>query len=46
MLHRLLATELRVEAANLAHINAKRKQSADDNRDLRQQLQRTLGGSR
>jgi hypothetical protein len=42
MLHRLLAAELREQAALLAHGNALRKQSADANRDLRNNLLRIL----
>jgi hypothetical protein len=34
MLQKLLAAELREEAARLAHTNAIRKQSADAHRDL------------
>ncbi|HKR29986.1 MAG TPA: hypothetical protein VJT08_05890 [Terriglobales bacterium] len=46
MLHRLLATELREEAARLAHTNALRKQSADANRNLRLNMQQILTRSR
>ena len=46
MLHRLLATELREEAARLAHANALRKQSADANRNLRLNVQQILSRSR
>src|SRR6516225_9301286 len=42
MLQKLLAAELRQEAARLAHTNALRKQSADANRDLRNNLQQIL----
>jgi hypothetical protein len=42
MLQRLLAAELRQEAARLAHANALRKQSADANRTLRNNLQQIL----
>jgi hypothetical protein len=42
MLQRLLAAELRQEAARLAHANALRKQSASDTRDLRNDLQQIL----
>jgi hypothetical protein len=42
MLQRLLAAELRQEAARLAHENALRKQSADANRTLRNNLQQIL----
>ena len=42
MLQRMLATELRQEAAHLAHANALRKQSADANRTLRNNLQQIL----
>ena len=46
MLHRLLAAELREEAARLAHANALRKQSADASRELRQNVQQILNRSR
>ena len=46
MLHHLLATELREEAARLAHTNALRKQTADANRKLRLTVQQTLSRSR
>ena len=46
MLHRLLAVELREEAARLAHANALRKQSADANRDLRLSVRQILSRSR
>jgi hypothetical protein len=42
MLQRMLAAELRQEAAHLAHSNALRKQSADANRTLRNNLQQIL----
>ena len=42
MLQRMLAAELRQEAARLAHTNALRKQSADANRALRNNLQQIL----
>ena len=42
MLQKLLAAELRQEAARLAHSNALRKQSADANRDLRNSIQQIL----
>jgi hypothetical protein len=42
MLQRLLAAELRQEAARLAHANALRKQSANAARDLRNNLQQIL----
>lgn len=42
MLQRMLAAELRQEAARLAHTNALRKQSADANRTLRNNLQQIL----
>ena len=42
MLQKLLAAELRQEAARLAHANALRKQSADANRDLRNNMQQIL----
>ena len=42
MLQRMLAAELRQEAAHLAHANALRKQSADANRTLRNNLQKIL----
>ena len=42
MLQRMLAAELRQEAARLAHANALRKQSADANRTLRNNLQQIL----
>ncbi len=42
MLQKLLAAELRQEAARLAHANALRKQSADANRELRNNLQQIL----
>ncbi len=42
MLHKLLAAELRQEAARLAHTNALRKQSADANRDLRNNMLQIL----
>jgi hypothetical protein len=43
MLQKMLAQELRQEAAALAHQNALRKQSADDNRALRNNLLHILG---
>ena len=46
MLQRLLAAELRQEAARLAHTNALRKQSADANRTLRNNLQQILSRQR
>ena len=46
MLQRLLAAELRQEAARLAHENALRKQSADANRTLRNNLQQILNRQR
>ncbi len=46
MLHRLLANELREEAARLAHTNALRKQSVDANRNLRLNMQQILSRSR
>ena len=46
MLQRLLAAELRQEAARLAHANALRKQNADANRDLRNNLQQILSRPR
>ena len=42
MLQRMLAAELRQEAARLAHANTLRKQSADANRTLRNNLQQIL----
>lgn len=42
MLQRMLAAELRQEAARLAHTNALRKQSADATRDLRNNLLQIL----
>ncbi len=42
MLQRMLAAELRQEAARLAHTNALRKQSADANRNLRNNLLQIL----
>jgi hypothetical protein len=42
MLQKLLAAELRQEAARLAHANALRKQSADANKDLRNNIQQIL----
>jgi hypothetical protein len=42
MLQKLLAAELRQEAARLAHANALRKHSADANRDLRNRMQQIL----
>ena len=42
MLQRLLAAELRQDAARLAHANALRKQSADANRQLRNNLLQIL----
>jgi hypothetical protein len=42
MLQKLLAAELRQEAARLAHANVLRKQSADANRDLRNNIQQIL----
>jgi hypothetical protein len=42
MLQRMLAAELRQEAARLAHTNALRKQSADATRDLRNNMQQIL----
>jgi hypothetical protein len=42
MLQKLLAAELRQEAARLAHTNALRKQSADANRELRNNMQKIL----
>ena len=42
MRQRLLAAELRQEAARLAHVNAVRKQSADANRNLRNSMQQIL----
>jgi hypothetical protein len=42
MLQKLLAAELRQEAARLAHANVLRKQSADANRDLRNNMQQIL----
>ena len=46
MLHQLLATELREEAARLAHVNALWKQSADANRGLRLNVRQILSRSR
>lgn len=46
MLHRLLATELREEAATLAHSNALLKQSGDANRELRLNVRQILNRSR
>lgn len=43
MLQKLLAAELRQEAARLAHANALYKQSADANRNLRNNMQQILG---
>jgi hypothetical protein len=42
MIQKLLAAELRQEAARLAHANALRRQSADANRDLRNNIQQIL----
>jgi hypothetical protein len=42
MLQKLLAAELRQEAARLAHANALLKQSADANKDLRNNLRQIL----
>jgi hypothetical protein len=42
MLQKLLAAELRQEAGRLAHANALRKQSAEANRNLRNNLQQIL----
>ena len=42
MLQRMLAAELRQEAARLAHTNALRKQSADATRELRNNMQQIL----
>jgi hypothetical protein len=42
MLQKLLAAELRQEAARLAHANTLRKQSAGANKDLRNNLQQIL----
>jgi hypothetical protein len=42
LLQKLLAAELRQEAARLAHANALRKQSANANRDLRNNIQQIL----
>jgi hypothetical protein len=42
MLQRMLAAELRQEAARLAHTNALRKQSSDATRDLRNNMQQIL----
>ena len=42
MLHKMLAAELRQEAARLAHANALRKQSAEANRVFRDNLQQIL----
>ncbi len=42
MLQRMLAAELRLEAARLAHENALRKQSADANRTLRNNMLQLL----
>jgi hypothetical protein len=42
MLQKLLAAELRQEAARLAHTNALRKQSADANRNFRNNMQQIL----
>ncbi len=42
MLQRMLAAELRQEAARLAHANALRKQSADANRELRNNILQIL----
>lgn len=39
MLHKMLAAELRQEAAKLAHTNALKKQSADANNNLRNNVQ-------
>lgn len=46
MLQRLLAAELRQEAVRLAHANALRKQSAEANRTLRNNLQQILSRQR
>jgi len=46
MLQRLLAAELRQEAARLAHANVLRKQSAEANRTLRNNLQQILNRQR
>ena len=46
MLQRLLAAELRQEAARLAHANVFRKQSAEANRTLRNNLQQILNRQR
>jgi len=42
MLQKMLAAELRQEAARLAHTNAQRKQSAEATRDLRNNMQQIL----
>jgi hypothetical protein len=42
MLQKLLAAELRLEAARMAHANALRKHSADANKDLRNKMQQIL----
>lgn len=42
MLQRMLAAELRQEAARLAHTNALRKQNADATRELRNNMQQIL----
>jgi hypothetical protein len=42
MLQKMLAAELRQAAAKLAHANALRKQSADANKDLRNNMQQIL----
>lgn len=46
MLQKLLAAELRQEAARLAHANALRKQSADATRNLRNNMQQILSRQR
>jgi hypothetical protein len=42
MLQKMLAAELRAEAAKLAHLNALRKQSGDATKDLRNSMQQIL----
>jgi hypothetical protein len=42
MLQKMLAAELRQEAARLAHSNALRKQSVDATNDLRKRMQQIL----
>jgi hypothetical protein len=42
MLQRMLAAELRQEAARLAHSNALRKQSVDATNELRKRMQQIL----